>query len=351
MASGGNGHIKSLDGIRAVAALMVFIAHAGLEWLVPGGFGVTIFFFLSGFLITTLLHEEYSAHGRIRLGRFYLRRVYRILPPMYIAFALAALLAALAGMLGSVRPMAVLAQLLQLTNYYLIAHGDQQLVPYTGVMWSLSVEEHFYLLYPLLLLLLLPRLDRRRIALLLYGACALVLLWRCVLVMHLHVGSDYSYMATDARIDSLLFGCALALGWNPALEATSRWSERHWALALAAGIALLLASLLNRDPLFRDTLRYTVQGIALLPVFCCAIRFHHWAVFRWLEWPLVRGLGLISYTFYLVHFTALGLAERLLGSAGVLRALLGLAFAVGFSWLMYLLVERRLAELRRRLHG
>jgi peptidoglycan/LPS O-acetylase OafA/YrhL len=270
---------------------------------------------------------------------------------MYIAFAVAALLAALAGMLADVRSGAVLAQLLQLTNYYVIANGEQHLVPYTGVMWSLSVEEHFYLLYPLALLLLLPRLDRRRIGGLLYGACALVLLWRCVLVTLLHYGSDYSYMATDARIDSLLFGCALAIGWNPALERDSRWSERQWALALVGGLALLLCSLLYRDTTFRDTLRYTVQGIALLPVFCCAIRFHHWPVFRWLEWPLVRGLGLISYTFYLVHFTALGLAERLLGSSGVLRALLGLAFAVGFSWLMYVLVERRLAELRRRLHG
>lgn len=351
MASSDSAHIKSLDGIRAVAALIVFIAHTGLDWLVPGGFGVTIFFFLSGYLITTLLREEYSAHGHIKLGRFYLRRVYRILPPMYIAFALAALLAALAGMQGSVRPAAVIAQLLQLTNYYVIANGEQHLVPYTGVMWSLSVEEHFYLLYPLALLLLLPRFERRHIGALLYGVCALVLLWRCVLVGLLHFGSDYSYMATDARIDSLLFGCALAIGWNPALERDSHWSERQWALALGGGLALLLFSLLYRDTTFRDTLRYTVQGVALLPVFCCAIRFHHWPVFRWLEWPLVRGLGLISYTFYLVHFTALGLAERLLGSNGLLRALLGLAFTVGFSWLMYLLVERRLAELRRRLHG
>jgi peptidoglycan/LPS O-acetylase OafA/YrhL len=351
MSSGDSAHINSLDGIRAVAAMIVFIAHTGLDWLVPGGFGVTIFFFLSGYLITTLLRLEHAAHGRINLGRFYLRRVYRILPPMYIAFALAALLAALAGMLASVQPTAVLAQLLQLTNYYVIANGEQHLVPYTSVMWSLSVEEHFYLLYPLVLLVLLPRLERRRIGALLYGACALVLLWRCVLVALLHFGTDYSYMATDARIDSLLFGCALAIGWNPALEPGSRWSERQWALALSGGVALLLLSLLDRNTVFRDTLRYTVQGIALLPVFCCAIRFHHWRVFRWLEWPPVRGLGLISYTFYLVHFTALGLAERLLGSSGVLRALLGLALAIGFSWLMYVLVERRLAELRRRLHG
>src|SRR5262245_57371978 len=77
-------HIPSLDGIRAFAALWVFAAHAGLEQALPGGFGVTVFFFLSGYLITTLLRMEYQATGTISLKKFYLRRVYRIWPPMYI---------------------------------------------------------------------------------------------------------------------------------------------------------------------------------------------------------------------------------------------------------------------------
>ena len=351
MSSNSAAHIKSLDGIRAVAALIVFIAHAGLDRIVPGGLGVTIFFFLSGYLITTLLWLEYSAHGRISLPRFYLRRVYRILPPMYIALAVAAALAAVAGSLGAVTRGALLAQLLQVTNYYTIGAGEQHLVPYTGVMWSLSVEEHFYLLYPLALLLMLPRLDRHRIGQLLLGGCALVLGWRCVLTLLLHFGSNYSYMATDARFDSILYGCAMGMAFNPALGENSRLSARQWALALAGGGALLLLSLLYRDLVFRDTFRYTIQGIALMPVFYCAVRYPHWRLFRWLEWKLVRGLGVISYTFYLVHFTMLGLAARLVGDEGLLRAGVALALAIGFSWLMYVLVERRLGELRRRLHG
>ena len=351
MARNSDAHIKSLDGIRAVAALMVFIAHAGLDWVVPGGFGVTIFFFLSGYLITTLLRDEYAAHDRISLARFYLRRAYRILPPMYIALGVAAILAGVAGTLGSVTRGAVAAQMLQMTNYYIIGAGEQQLVPYTGVMWSLSVEEHFYLVYPLALLVMLPRFDRRRIGQILLGGCALVLVWRCCLNSFLHFGSDYSYMATDARFDSILFGCVMAMAFNPALEHNPRFSPRQWAIALAAGAALLLGSLLYRDPVFRDTFRYTVQGVGLMPVFYCAIRFPQWPLFRWLEWPAVRNLGLVSYTFYLVHFTALGLAERLLGSSGLLRAGLAFALAVGFSWLMYALVESRLAKLRRRLHA
>src|SRR5512138_1611953 len=85
-------HIPSLDGIRGIAALMVFLSHGAFPNLIPGGFGVTIFFFLSGHLITTLLRREYAATGSISLRNFYLRRVYRILPPMYLVLTAAVLL-------------------------------------------------------------------------------------------------------------------------------------------------------------------------------------------------------------------------------------------------------------------
>src|ERR1700688_4637247 len=197
MASKTTLHIPSLDGIRALAALMVFVAHAGLGDLVPGGFGVTIFFFLSGYLITTLLRIEHSEQGSISLGKFYLRRAYRILPPMYITLGIAAAIAAWQGTMGNVTAGAVIAQLLQMTNYYTIGFGERHLVPYTGVMWSLSVEEHYYLLYPLALLVLLPRFDRRKIGWILAGGCVLVLIWRYCLTSVLHVGSDYTEISTD----------------------------------------------------------------------------------------------------------------------------------------------------------
>src|SRR5215813_9403267 len=86
-------YIPSLDGIRACSVMVVFAAHAGLRGLIPGGFGVTVFFFLSGYLITTLLRMEHEQSGQIRLRNFYLRRVYRIIPPMYIVLTLTVLLA------------------------------------------------------------------------------------------------------------------------------------------------------------------------------------------------------------------------------------------------------------------
>src|ERR1700739_2193320 len=84
-----NFNIPALDGLRACAILLVFVSHGGLDNLVPGGFGVTVFFFLSGYLITSLLRLEALNSGTISLRAFYTRRVFRIFPPMYLTVALA----------------------------------------------------------------------------------------------------------------------------------------------------------------------------------------------------------------------------------------------------------------------
>src|SRR5665213_2686933 len=105
--------IPSLDGIRAISFLLVFIAHAGLDKWVPGGFGVTVFFFLSGFLITTLMRQEYLTSGDVNLRHFYLRRVLRIWPPFYIVLAVTAIATEV-----DFKPF--LAQILHVTNYWSI---------------------------------------------------------------------------------------------------------------------------------------------------------------------------------------------------------------------------------------
>lgn len=348
-------HIPSLDGIRALAALIVFVGHAGLGHIVPGGFGVTVFFFLSGYLITTLLRREHQLTGGISLKNFYLRRVYRIMPPLYLVLiALTGLW--LAGAVDHVvRPDAVAMQFLHFTNYYIAAYGspDAPVVPYTVPMWSLAVEEHFYLLFPLALLLLLGKNTLPRIALVLGLACVAVLAWRCFLIFGLGASGNYTYHATDTRIDSLLFGCVMGVWMNPVLDRAPALGRGRWAALCALACALLLVSFLYRGEAFRETLRYSLQGLALFPLFYCAIRFHAAPLFCWLGWWPLRMLGLISYTFYLVHEAAIDLAGDHLGLAvGSLgRGLAGLAFAVLLSAACYLLVERRFAALRRKLHG
>ena len=141
-------HIPSLDGLRAVSFLLVFIAHAGLDRYVPGGLGVTIFFFLSGFLITTLLRAEFEKNSAISIRHFWLRRTLRILPPFYVVLVTAVLVSLAIDPPGTLSAPAVAAQALQYTNYWIVAHGFGGQPAGTGVYWSLAVEEHFYLVFP-----------------------------------------------------------------------------------------------------------------------------------------------------------------------------------------------------------
>ncbi len=102
------GYIPSLDGIRALSFLIVFAAHAGLERWIPGFFGLSVFFFLSGYLITTLLRVEWNRTGTVNLRQFYLRRALRILPPFYVVLAGASALTLFGALDGSLQGSAVL---------------------------------------------------------------------------------------------------------------------------------------------------------------------------------------------------------------------------------------------------
>lgn len=343
-------HVPSLDGIRAMSFLLVFAAHAGLERVVPGGFGVTVFFFLSGYLITTLLRMEQDARGTISLRQFYLRRALRILPPFYLVLGLAALVARVGLIPGGVEGRALLAQALHVANYWIVGHGYGGQPSGTGVYWSLAVEEHFYVVFPCLFLVVGGFVrERRRQAMILWALCGVVLAWRCVLVYGLHAEADRTYVASDTRVDSILFGCALALSGNPVLDGPSRISEASWKyMLLPAGALVLLASFVYRSPAFRETFRYTLQGIALSPVFVVAVRYPRWGLCRVLNLRVMSFLGVLSYPLYLVHHVLLGA----LGGApfGPLwRALLALALSVAVAWAIHELVEKPCARLRRRL--
>jgi peptidoglycan/LPS O-acetylase OafA/YrhL len=343
-------HIPSLDGLRAVSFFMVFAAHAGLDWIVPGGFGVTVFFFLSGYLITTLMRLEHEKTGTVGLKGFYLRRVLRILPPFYLVLILAGLLT-LAGVVpGTLRPRAVLAQYLHYSNYWFVGHGAEGVPAGTVVYWSLAVEEHYYFIFPLLYLMLRRAgLSGRAQGWVLWSLCAGICLWRCVLVAH-GVSMDRTYLASDTRFDSILFGCALAVAANPMIDARSG-SDALWKRGLLPlGVAVLLFTFLFRAPWFRETLRYTLQGIALTPLFVAAMRFPGWGPMRILNWRPLAFVGALSYSLYLIHHVVLYTVQfHLPGWNPVLQAALAFAVAFGLSLASYRFVEKPCARLRKRL--
>jgi peptidoglycan/LPS O-acetylase OafA/YrhL len=336
--------------VRAISFMIVFLSHAGLKGKVPGYFGLSVFFFLSGYLITTLLRKEFDQTGAISLRHFYLRRAYRILPPFYITLAIAYSLTAAGFWGGSIGPYGIAAQVLHVTNYYIVANGWwDQIAPGTWVYWSLAVEEHFYLGFPLLYLVLRRLgLGESAQARVLLAIALAVLAWRCVLVFGFDAPKDRVYVATDTRIDSILAGCLLAVWSNPMLDRSGPSDRRLNYLWLPLGGLAVLVSLMIRHPIFEQTLRYTLQSFGLLPFFVAAVRYHEHPPFSWLNTRLLRYLGVLSYAMYLAHTSVIWGFDQRTQWPEPLKALAALLVVTAFAAAMHHCVERPFAQLRRR---
>jgi peptidoglycan/LPS O-acetylase OafA/YrhL len=306
--------VPGLDGLRAVSILLVMVSHAGFGSIVPGGFGVTVFFFVSGLLITRQLLAELAATRSLALGRFCMRRALRLYPPLIAMVLLGTSLFVLLG--GPIRPGQVVAALLYFYNYGPLIFGwgadlATQHGPY-DILWSLAVEEHFYLLFPLMLLPF--RRGRRHLVLALIGAIVAITVWRCGLaafcgdsISGVCVGGvpERLESGTDTRVDSILYGALLAaLLDGPGGARALRWLKSPGAFGL--GVVLVLVSLAYRSPEYRETLRYTLQGVALLLVVGSLLFSEPLAPLRrLLSCPPARLMGRLSYSFYLWHWVVI----------------------------------------------
>lgn len=334
--------IAELDGVRAIAVMIVFASHLGpLHNLVPGGLGVTVFFFLSGYLITSLLRVEAGNTGQTDLIAFYVRRTFRIFPPLYITLAVSGLLLSL-GVLTVQRLDAgsVLSQILFLSNY------ERLWGPHSGLpgppLWSLAVEEHFYLLFPFVFALVLTRLTPRKAAMACAAACLIPLLAR---IGHLAAGNDITlnYYFTHTRADSILAGSALALFKNPALDQDG-W--RPSILQFGLGVALILGAALVRNPIFAEVFRYTVQGAGLYIVFAFILTPNR-ITSPILLMPWLRWIGKVSYSVYLFQIIAIMLANKILPDQHfIVVAIVAAGLSLAYAWLMNIRVEKPLHKFR-----
>src|SRR6266436_5940611 len=254
------GYQPALDGLRAVSVLAVMLHHSGL--LVGGWLGVDVFFALSGFLITTLLIEEHRRTGVIGLKRFYVRRALRLLPGLLaLVIVLGTITIATSASVGLAAILLRLAAVLFYVANWAIMAGFG-LYPFAHT-WSLAIEEQFYALWPLALLALLRYVRTRVVIVSIVGAgIAASIIWRGVL---LHGGSlPWAYQGVDARADSLLIGCAVAMlvSWRMVPDSHAALITRRWAgLAAAMGLCLLFAT--ARFPsAFRDHFASTLTALA-----------------------------------------------------------------------------------------
>lgn len=349
------GRLPSLDGIRAASFFLVFISHTGFMGGRPGGFGVTVFFVLSGYLITGLLIREKEKYGSISLKKFYGRRAARIFPGMY-ALLLLVLILAWAGILphDPLSAKQIFLQFIYCTNYvewHAFYTGKVAFLPYTGHCWSLAVEEHFYLLFPFAFAWLLSRKNftyKRAISSLVI-VCLICLTWRFIAVRLIPLGEQWCYLATDTRMDCILWGCVLACieKWEAVSQQITR--KRLETTILPIAVVLLVSSFVFHA-YFRMTLRFTVQSIAIMPVLYYAVHFPESIVIRPLNWSWVAYIGTLTYPLYLLHRPALAIAQQYTHSKiafWVVGAILTWASATALHALLEKPFEKMRARLRR----
>jgi peptidoglycan/LPS O-acetylase OafA/YrhL len=346
-------YIRGLDGLRAFSILIVILGHANLSAAIPGGFGVTIFFFVSGFLITRLLLAEYGRSGRVDLPRFYARRFVRLYPELLVMLALMAVISPFVGWQASALGWASAS--FYAMNYYQIFSmqvlTDQ--MPWRP-LWSLAVEEHFYLIFPALILVMKGK--SRGILIALSAILILAPIWRTVLYVGFGADYWYPYTATEARIDSIAWGCLLAVltggSINDNLPARYVRPLLQGYFPFLIGAVLLLGSLVVRDETFRWTIRFTIQGVGLFLVIGTMLTDERFRLFvNMLEVAPLRWIGRVSYGAYLYHMPLLGLmsAQGLLVEGSILSASFALAITLLVAGLSYYAIERPLVPLRRRL--
>lgn len=291
--SRGRRYYPELDGLRGMSVMLVVIGHLALFVLRSGSWGgslaamgVMIFFILSGFLITDLLCHEHAETGTVRLGAFYVRRIRRLMPA-FLVFVLFLAIAIQMGWVTDVPWSSMAASLVHLRNVF--GRGDTN-----AHLWSLSMEEQFYAVWPLLFLLAGPR---KALVVSLVGVLGVSLVRGGMIALNvLDYNRGIYYLRPWFRFDSLLLGCLLALAWNGG-ERSRRLVQKlvAWCSPGVCLVALTLwsvyAEMTAMKPVF-----LLVQGLlAAALVAGCALGGTH----AWLRLRSLRFLGLISYSLYL----------------------------------------------------
>ena len=350
------GYRPALDGLRGLSLIAVLALHATerLPHGVRGGWiGVDVFFVLSGFLITTLLLEEWHAAGRLRLGRFYLRRAFRLLPASLALLAACWIYAQLC--MSADDAAATRRAVFSSLGYYANIRVMHDIEPiFLAHTWSLAVEEQFYFFWPALLAAMLKvKLPVRWLATAVVLGILASALWRIAL-WRIYGSFPQAYLRLDTRADSLLTGCLLSV----LLAGRQLPPSRTWQRAIAASAVLSIVFLgwicctLPNGAAFLHyggfTLAAAATGIVLLALLQGRPRF----LMRIFESRPLTMLGRISYGLYLWHYPIFRvIVPRYLLPASASPALeitLDCGVSLAVATCSFLLIEQPFLRLKRR---
>lgn len=347
-----NRYVPFLDGFRGCAILLVITGHLYRDFIRVALLGVTLFFFVSGFLITKLLIVEYYKKNTISLKDFYLRRVFRLYPALLFFLVVTIVFILLSGQ--KIIFPDIISGLFYFTNYYLVYFKPVLLAKgyplVSEILWSLSVEEHFYLFFPILFLWFFSNSNHKLLSVL--GILLILFLFsRCIEFFR---GSDLSeirrtiYYTTHNRGDSILYGCISAL-------LIYRYNARLYIKCLDSRglfiLSFLLLILIEIVPsqLFQNTLKYSLQGIAfsiIIPSFLFGNSGS--GIKKWLEGNIIVFIGKLSYSLYLFHWIAIEIVKFYTSQRGILTDLLIIVLSLALALVSYYGVERPFFSLRRK---
>jgi peptidoglycan/LPS O-acetylase OafA/YrhL len=345
------GRVPSLDGLRAIAVLIVFVSHLEIFLpihaliVVPGGtVGLEPFFVLSGFLITALLLKEQSKTGSIGRWDFYKRRIVRLIPPLILLLIGNVLFALLTSGWNHTQEQSLLSVLFYYSNYYVAKSPNAfcaNLAPGYEHLWSLSFEEQFYLIWPWVVIAFLTVNRRpRTVVITLVSAIAVVGAYRGL--SYHGVGSwCYLFHATQSRADALLWGCLAAHLWVRAKEPIRVLRYLAWPAA-AFLVACLPFSNISGPFLYLggfDAIDFCSAVILL------ALLGNYWVGRRFFEWTPFAKLGLVAYGFYLWHLTIFYVVAQVDdGWNDVLRVFAATAGTLVMTLLSWFILEKPLQE-------
>jgi peptidoglycan/LPS O-acetylase OafA/YrhL len=330
-------YIPTLDGWRAVAISLVLLSHSARSSATAehlGFLGVALFFGISGYLICTKLLVERERSGTISLKRFYWRRAFRILPASLIYLGVIGLLGMLA--IERVKGRDVASGIFLFSNYLSDKDWD------VNHFWSLSMEEHFYLIWPVLLATLGNRYARRTALVCIAG----IFLWRAWALNHFVLAGIPTLQRTDLRLDAFFAPCALAILLREPLwrERATRWLSPVVVVALVAALAVLRIPHIS-SPIF-SSFRQLAQA-CILPLIIVSSVFRPATLFgRFLELSPVRWVGRVSYSIYLWQMPFFDRNGWLGSHAGPVW--LKIAALLAAASLSYYLIERPLIRLGRK---
>ena len=372
------GYRPELDGLRAIAVISIMLGHSsllakGADLLSPGAsfptllrggvFGVDIFFVLSGFLITALLLIEHSTFGRIDFKAFYIRRVLRLLPAMFLLLLGCLIYVLLLRPEGSQFGFrAILSAAFYISNFVFIRHGN--LLGMLTPTWSLSVEEQFYSLWPLVLLICLRLKRQRMFHFILLGAVCAALLRARLYGLSVKTGHSMLGAVADrlllARADSLLCGAlaAMTVCWqlySPQKHLTS-WRIAGWISGLLLGVMLCLARSYGAS-LFYYT--YACASVLTAILIVALITAPPPLLRVVLTFPPLVYTGRISYGLYLFHVpvyclmpaTVPALLLPIGGGNAYIMYIVSVITAFLIASASYYLIERKFLKLKHRLYA